>query len=191
MSVTRYLRCLTSKVKSLKRPRNRRRQTRPHLLPVHLEALEQRVLLTPVEVAKLLAGDAAAGDLFGQSVSVDGDTAVMGAFRDDDGGAESGSAYVFFRSGTTWSQQAKLTASDAAADEFFGLSVSVSGDTAVVGTHRHEDATGSVYVFTRSGTTWTQQAKLIGPDAEAGTSSATRWRSRVTRSWRANMETMT
>ena len=92
MSMTRYLRWLTSKVRSLKRRRNRRRQTHPHLLPVHLEPLEARVLLslTPVEVTKLLADDAAADDFFGNSVSVDGDTAVMGAFRDDDGGAESG-----------------------------------------------------------------------------------------------------
>ena len=141
MSVPRYLRWLTSKVKPLKRRGNRRRWTRSHLLPWRLEALEPRVLLsvTPLEVAKLLASDAAAGDSFGQSVSVDGDTAVMGAIRDDDGGTDSGSVYVFIRSGTTWSQQAKLTASDARADELFGVSVSVSGDTAVMGTHRHDD----------------------------------------------------
>ena len=78
----------------------------------------------------------------------------------------SGSAYIFVRSGTTWIQQAKLTASDAAALDQFGFVVAVSGDTAVVSAvyddHLGEevDMSGSVYVFGRSGTTWTQQAKL-------------------------------
>jgi len=62
--------------------------------------------LTPTEVAKLLASDGAALDVFGGSVAIDGNTAVVGAEGDDSG---SGSAYVFVRSGTTWSQQAKLT----------------------------------------------------------------------------------
>ena len=52
---------------------------------------------------------------------------------DTTGGGNAGSAYVFVRSGTTWSEQAKLTASDAADDDSFGYSVAVSGDTAVVG----------------------------------------------------------
>jgi len=105
---------------------------------------------TWTEQAKLTASDAAASDSFGRSVAVSGDTAVVGAVGDDDGGFTSGSAYVFTRSGATWSQQAKLTASDAAAQDFFGTSVSVSGDTAVVGADRDDDAgfdSGSAYVF--------------------------------------------
>ncbi|HEX9696866.1 MAG TPA: FG-GAP repeat protein [Actinomycetota bacterium] len=123
------------------------------------------------EEAKLTAIDAAAGDRFGRSVSVSGDTAVVGSYFDDDAGSESGSAYVFTRSGTTWTQQAKLTASDAAAGDQFGFSVSVSGDTAVVGSLLDDDAgsnSGSAYVFTRTGSTWTQQAKLTATDAAAG-----------------------
>src|SRR6266540_3120610 len=66
---------------------------------------------------KLTASDGAAGDSFGWAVSLSGDTAVIGAVRDD---TYRGSAYVFVRSGTTWSEQAKLTASDGAAEDFFG-----------------------------------------------------------------------
>jgi hypothetical protein len=119
---------------------------------------------------KLTALDAAAGDYFGYSVSVSGDTAVIGAYSDDGIGTDSGSAYVFVRSGTTWTQQAKLTASDAALEDFFGISVSVSGDTAVVGAYGDDGIgsnSGSAYVFVRSGTTWTQQAKLTASDAAA------------------------
>ncbi|MFC1971660.1 PKD domain-containing protein, partial [Chloroflexota bacterium] len=99
--------------------------------------------------AKLTASDNAAGDQFGQSVAVSGDSAVVGAFYDDDNGADSGSVYVFVRSGSSWTQQAKLTASDGAAEYRFGRSVAISGDTAVVGAFFH-DETGSAYVYTVS-----------------------------------------
>ncbi|HJP00554.1 MAG TPA: FG-GAP repeat protein [Planctomycetota bacterium] len=121
--------------------------------------------------AKLTPDDGLMGDFFGTSVSVSGDTLVVGAYLDDDGGSFSGSAYVFVRSGTTWSQEAKLTASDDAAGDMFGLSVSISGDTAVVGASRDDDFgsdSGSAYVFVRSGTTWSQEAKLTASDAAAG-----------------------
>ncbi len=120
--------------------------------------------------AKLTALDAAASDQFGYSVAISGDTAIVGAYLDDDAGSASGSAYVFVRSGTTWSQQAKLTASDGAASDLFGYSVAISGDTAIVGAYGDDDAgsdSGSAYVFVRSGTTWSQQAKLTALDAAA------------------------
>jgi len=123
------------------------------------------------EQAKLTASDATADDQFGWSVALSGDTAVVGARVDDVGGQNSGSAYVFVRSGTTWSQQAKLTASDAAADDFFGASVALSGGIAVVGAKQNDDAgqnSGSAYVFARSGTGWTEQAKLTASDAAFG-----------------------
>jgi hypothetical protein len=104
-------------------------------------------------------------------VSVDGDTALVGASGDDDAGFSSGSAYVFTRSGTAWTQQAKLTAADAASGDQFGYAVSVDGDTALVGARFDDDAgsfSGSAYVFTRSGTVWTQQAKLTAADAAGG-----------------------
>jgi hypothetical protein len=118
--------------------------------------------------AKLLASDAAPGDAFGVRVSLSGDTALVGACYSDDNGANSGSAYVFTRSGTTWTQQAKLLPSDGAADDQFGIGIALSGDTAFIGANRNDDYgsnSGSVYVFTRSGTTWTQQTILYPSDA--------------------------
>ena len=122
---------------------------------------------TWTQQAKLTASDGAYADYFGISVAVDGDTAVIGAIADDDNGNNSGSAYVFTRSGATWTQQAKLRASDGAADDQFGVSVAVDGDTAVIGASQDDDNnhnSGSAYVFSRSGTTWTEQAKLTASD---------------------------
>jgi hypothetical protein len=125
------------------------------------------------ELAHLTASDGAAGDTFGSSVAISGDTAVVGSFVNE-------SAYVYVRSGTAWVQQAQLTASDGKAGDEFGYSVAVSGDTVVVGATLADVGTnadqGAVYVFTRSGSTWTQQAKLMSPDGsvddEFGTSVA-------------------
>ena len=123
------------------------------------------------EQQKLTASDAAWNDDFGTSVALSGDTAVVGAPFDDDAGSASGSAYVFVRSGTRWSQQQKLTASDAAPNDDFGLAVALSGDTAVVGAIGDDDAgrvSGAAYVFVRSGTRWSEQQKLTASDAAAG-----------------------
>jgi len=120
---------------------------------------------------KLTASDGAADDSFGVGVSLVGDIALIGANWDDDNGADSGSAYIFARTGTTWTQQQKLLASDGAAGDWFGWVVSLDGDTALVGAPQNDDNgnnSGSAYVFTRSGTTWTQQAKLTASDGAAG-----------------------
>ena len=120
------------------------------------------------EDAKLTASNAAAGDLFGRIVSIDGDTIVVGAALGDSGVSDSGSAYVFVKNGSTWSQQAKLTASDAAANDEFGVSVSIDGNTIVVGSRYDDDGgtnSGSAYVFVWDGSTWSQQAKLTSSDA--------------------------
>jgi hypothetical protein len=119
------------------------------------------------QTAKLTASDGAASDYFGSSVSVSGDYAIVGAYLDDDKGNESGSAYIFLRSGTSWSQQAKLTASDGAAYDNFGYSVSISGNYAIVGA-TGDDGKGSAYVFKRDGTTWSQQQKLTASDGANG-----------------------
>ncbi|HYL37027.1 MAG TPA: hypothetical protein VEV17_14020 [Bryobacteraceae bacterium] len=115
--------------------------------------------------AELVAADPAKGDAFGNSVSLSANTAIVGAVGRL---AAQGVAYVFVRSGTTWTQQAKLTASDAATNDNFGSSVSISGDTALVGARAAASFHGAAYVFVRSGSTWTQQAKLVpdraGPD---------------------------
>lgn len=125
------------------------------------------------QLAKLTAADGAKGDVFGISVALDGDTALIGADLDDDKGEDSGSVYVYTRSEGTWSQQAKLTAADAGTVDIFGVRVAISGDTALIAARRDDDDvngvdSGSAYVFIRSGTSWTQQAKLTANDAEAG-----------------------
>jgi hypothetical protein len=116
---------------------------------------------------KLLASDGAASDYFGQSVSISGDYAIVGAPYDDDNGSHSGSAYIFYRDGTTWLQQAKLLISDGYANDWFGCSVSISGDYAIVGANGDDSSridAGSAYIFKRDVTTWTQQAKLTATD---------------------------
>jgi hypothetical protein len=126
---------------------------------------------TWTQQAKLLASDGGGGDYFGSSVSLDGDTALIGAKYNNDNGTNSGSAYVFTRSGTNWTQQAKLLASDGGGGDYFGSSVSLDGDTALIGAERDDDNetdSGSAYVFTCSGTNWTQQVKLTASDGEGG-----------------------
>ena len=125
--------------------------------------------------AELTASDGAADDKFGWSVAVSGSAAVVGAYLKTVGSnTQQGAAYVFVESGEMWSQQAELTASDGAAGDWFGYSVAVSGGTAVVGSPgrvsfvRFSKYAGAAYVFVQSGTTWSQQAKLIASDG-AGT----------------------
>ena len=124
---------------------------------------------TYVEVAKLTAADGAAGDKFGISVAIDGDTVVVGANGDDSG---RGSAYVFRTSdgGATYGQVAKLTASDAAMYDSFGISVAIAGDTVVAGAYykTYPAGEGAVYVFRTSdgGATYAQVAKLTASDGE-------------------------
>lgn len=139
------------------------------------------VTIDPIaQQARLKADNAGNFDAFGGAVAISGDTAIVGA-RFESGSADSnsnsGAAYVFVRSGNTWTQQAYLRAPNAGPDDFFGYSVAISGDTVAVGAWG-EDATaagdpfnnsrpnsGAVYVFTRSGTTWTFQARLKAPNA--------------------------
>ncbi len=106
------------------------------------------------ELDKLTASDAAAGDTFGRYVSLSGDRALVGAAGDDNAGFFSGAAYVFEKQGALWVETAKLTASDAAADDRFGWRISLSGDTALVGAYLDDDAgtdSGSAYVLSVSG----------------------------------------
>ncbi len=128
------------------------------------------------EVKKLTASDAAAEDEFGYRVAIDGDTVVVGAHYDDDGGSGSGSAYVFLRDQggpAAWGEVAKLTAPDAAELDFFGSSVSISGDLVLVGATRDDAAglnSGSAYVFSRDegGTNaWGAATKIVASDGAA------------------------
>jgi hypothetical protein len=125
------------------------------------------------QITKLTAADGASYEHFGISVAINGDSAIVGAYEDDDNGSQSGSAYVFRRDHggpNAWGQVAKLTAADGAESDFFGRSVSISGDTAIVGASGDDDngvASGSTYVFRRnqSGSdAWGQVAKITPAD---------------------------
>ena len=121
---------------------------------------------TWTQQAQLQASDGASGDEFGYSVAISGETIVVGSWRSNAPTSNSGAAYVFTRSGTTWTQQQKITAGDGAADDEFGNSVAINGDTIAVGSHSADQPSGNghagaVYIFNRSGTTWTQSQKLI------------------------------
>jgi len=135
--------------------------------------------------AYLKASNTDAGDKFGISVAVCGDTVVVGAYgessaatgiignQNDNSAPAAGAVYVFVRNGTNWTQQAYFKASNAEANDNFGESVAISGDTIVVGA-KHEDSSsrsvngnqndtsafgsGAAYIFVRDGTSWTQQA---------------------------------
>jgi hypothetical protein len=139
--------------------------------------------------AYLKASNAQTGDMFGISVALDGDTLVVGAHHEDssaDAGEgdnsamDSGAAYVFTRIGSTWSQQAYLKGSNTAIDDNFGSSVAVEGNTLVVSAENEASGdvgdeadnsqlgAGAVYVFTRIGTSWSQQAYLKASNAFSG-----------------------
>ncbi len=130
--------------------------------------------------ASLFASDAVAGDLFGVSVGLSGDTVAVGAYRDDTGPTtDHGSAYVFVRPSSGWSgnltQSAKLTASDGAANDEFGNPLAVSGDTIVVGAVIDDVGAnadqGSVYVFREPAGGWSgalnEDEKLVASDGAA------------------------
>ena len=124
---------------------------------------------------KLLAGDGNVDDRFALSIAVSGDTALIGAYQDDDAGSDSGSVYVFKQGvGGAWSQQAKLVAGDAGKNTHFGRRVSLSGDTAVISANwalNNGEYTGAAYVFVRDGNgVWSQQAKLLASDGGGGNS---------------------
>lgn len=129
---------------------------------------------TWVETQKLTASDSVAGDAFGTTIAVDsdGETFLVGAPYDDTGSnTDQGSAYVFSWTGTNFSQQQKLTASDGSANDLFGLSVAILKGTAVAGaqskTVGSNSYQGAAYVYTLSGSTWTQQQKLTASNGAA------------------------
>jgi len=131
----------------------------------------------------LVAPDAASTDNFGVAVSLSGNYAVIGADQDDDNGEASGSAYVFKLTASGWQIQTKLLPDSGTDYDFFGASVVLQGDVAIVGAwqpsyaktiartgneqkHLSPNAeAGSVYIFKRDGTNWLQQAKLQSPAA--------------------------
>jgi len=124
---------------------------------------------TWTEESVLSSSDGSAQDDFGRSVSISGDYALIGAWHHDVGGnSDQGQAYIFHRTGSAWSEQAILAAAPGYADDEFGVSVSISGDYAIVGAHHHDSCEhsnqGKAYVFHRVGSTWTEDGSLIASD---------------------------
>lgn len=129
--------------------------------------------------ATLTPSDGASGNLFGRSVAISGDTALVGAYWDDQNGDEAGAAYVFTRSGETWSSGVKILPSDGGFKDHFGYSVAIDGETALVGARdRREELppgsspryprAGAGYVFTGSGDSWSEEAILTASDGDNG-----------------------
>ena len=150
-------------------------------------------LLTPAQQAYIKASNSGADDNFGK-VALDGDTLVVGASGEssnatgingnqlDNSASSAGAVYVFVRSGNTWSQQAYIKASNTDANDYFGSSIAIAGDTIVVGAYGEDSnatgingnetnnsvaTSGAVYVFTRTGSTWSQQAYIKASNTNA------------------------
>jgi hypothetical protein len=110
-----------------------------------------------------LTGSGSASAFFGYSVATDGSTAVIGAFNDN---ATNGAAYVYVLTGSTWTLQQTLTAPDGAANDNLGYQVAISGNTAMIGAPGKANNQGYVYVFGRTGTTWTLETEFTSSDGQ-------------------------
>lgn len=129
--------------------------------------------LSVTQEAEFFAPSVEKDDYFGWAGAVSHDTAVVGA-PDFDVGAEfdAGAAWVWVRSESGWTQQAQLTASNGTFDDIFGSAVDIAGDTIAIGARGSEGGglvqAGSVYIFVRNGTTWTEQAQILPKDVHEG-----------------------
>ncbi len=121
------------------------------------------------EQQKIIASDAEDFDQFGISVAIDGDRAVIGASFEDAAASNAGAAYMFSRGAGVWSEDQKILASDAEADDRFGHNVAVSGDIVVIGAGREDSGgqdAGAAYVFAFTGVSWAEQQKLVASTAD-------------------------
>jgi hypothetical protein len=125
----------------------------------HGTAWSQQALLLPDQL------DSVSGEFFGFSVGVSGQTVLVGATGDS---LERGAVFAFTRTGTTWAQTGKFTGTNSGQSDTFGWSLAFSGPHAVVGAPQRGGFTGEAYVFSQSGTTFTQQAALVIPHPQTG-----------------------
>lgn len=122
------------------------------------------------QTTKLTASDAGGTDAFGSALAIVGSTAVIGATRNDELGTNAGAAYIFELDAGTWSESARLLASDGEAYDAFGVSIAVTDTFVVVGAAEDDDlgnSSGSIYVFTSDGTQWSEQSKITPIDGAA------------------------
>jgi hypothetical protein len=123
---------------------------------------------TWTQQAKLTPDVPADNDYFGYAVAISGETIVVGCPEGTNPVSKNGAAYVFTRSGTTWTQQAKLTASDGAVGDQFGQKVALYGTNLLIGAQTLPTTTGKVYAFSFNGSTWTQNQIITGSDSAVG-----------------------
>ena len=122
-----------------------------------------------IQEAKLVPSDGSQADEFGKAVAIFGDLAIVGAYRADEAGVDSGAAYIFRRTESVWEQEIKLLASDGETQDRFGWSVALSGNVALIGARRHDDngvESGAAYVFRFNGSTWIEEQKLLASDGD-------------------------
>jgi uncharacterized repeat protein (TIGR01451 family) len=118
---------------------------------------------------KIAHPNPAANDLFGNAVAISGETMAVAAILDDEvSAANAGAVYIFTRNSNTWTLQQRVIASDPSVDGGFGRSIALDGNTLLVGAHRANSGKGAAYTFTRSGSVWTQQQRLVSSDGLAG-----------------------
>jgi hypothetical protein len=114
---------------------------------------------------RVVIANGAQEDFFGWSVAIEGDTALVGAYGTTiDGNEQQGAAYVFTKTNGLWNLAATLTASDGRAFDTFGERVALSGNVAAIGAYQADGSKGAVYVFSGSGSHWTQKARLVADD---------------------------
>jgi hypothetical protein len=155
-AATEYLQ-KTGKYNSLLEAMNYENKVQDNILPANSIYLRTK---------KIIDSDGATQDQFGKSVAISGNTAIIGSWRDDIGiNLDQGSVSIYVYDGDTWNlQQPKLIASDGAAEDQFGASVDIDGDTVIIGADMADPGghtnQGAAYIFVRSGTVWSQQTKL-------------------------------
>jgi len=127
------------------------------------------------EQQRIQGSNSGNSDFFGYSCSIsgDGNTCIVGATREDTGGSDVGAAYIFTRSGSVWTEQQMIQASDKEGTDNFGISCSISdsGDTCIVGAYKEDTggvSAGAAYIFTKSGSVWTEQQKIMASDKQSG-----------------------
>jgi ELWxxDGT repeat protein len=123
------------------------------------------------EEQKVTTPGGAYEDFYGATVAISGDYAIVGANAADGAAADSGAAFIYHRTGSTWGEEQMVTASDGATNDYFGCSVAISGDYAIVGAYAADGAeadSGAAYVYHWNGVTWGEEQKITASDATLG-----------------------
>lgn len=116
----------------------------------------------------LVAPDGAGNDLFGQSVALDGDIALVGAPTFTYNFQHNGWVYAYANVGGTWEQTQKIVPNDSTQGDQFGYAVGLSGDTALISTTGNQFSHGAAYVFENDAGTWTQMQRMSPADSASG-----------------------